>query len=130
VVERRGPPTKGPPRFADTGPIVALHLLRRAGTGGRGKRMRSAELVRVVLEGTGGPGRRRPNWGWRTSSTRVIAIDAAGSDEVDAEGVRLALWETSDQGALVVDPPVADLHGVPLRGGPRPAWQRRLDGPS
>lgn len=95
--------------FADTGPVVALHLLRRRARVDA-ERMRSAELVRVVLEGTGGRAA-ATELGLDDQQYRVIAIDASGSDEVDAEGVRLALWERLTRG-VGRRPAVADLHGV------------------
>src|SRR5690349_1142236 len=71
--------------FADTAPVVALHLLRRRAREDA-ERRRSAELVRSVLEGSGSVRLAAAELDLDDVPHRVVAIDAA-------EGLRLALWE-------------------------------------
>ncbi|SFS39632.1 helix-turn-helix domain-containing protein [Saccharopolyspora flava] len=82
--------------FADTAPLVALQLLRWRAVADV-QRRRSAEQVRLLLEG---------GEGWRAAATelavpneqhRVIAIEMPSSDE-PAEGQRLAMWEWITRG--------------------------------
>jgi GTP-sensing pleiotropic transcriptional regulator CodY len=106
--------------FADTGPVVALHLLRRRAMVDA-ERMRSAELVRAVLSGTAGSRAAATELGLDEQPHRVVAIDAAGEDADDAEGVRLALWERMTRG-VGRRPAVADLHGVLYAVVPDRGW--------
>ncbi|MBA8926419.1 hypothetical protein BC739_003618 [Kutzneria viridogrisea] len=96
--------------FADTGPVVALHLLRRRARVDA-ERMRSAELVRAVLAGNAGTRTAAAELGLEDAPHRVIAIGTSGVDEADAEGVRLALWERMTRG-VGRRPAVAEMHGV------------------
>jgi hypothetical protein len=106
--------------FADTGPVVALHLLRRRARVDA-ERMRSAELVRAVLAGSTGSRAAAVELGLDEQPHRVIAIDAASEDAADAEGVRLALWERMTRG-VGRRPAVADLHGVLYAVVPDKGW--------
>ncbi|RRO12696.1 PucR family transcriptional regulator [Saccharopolyspora rhizosphaerae] len=82
--------------FADTAPLVALQLLRWRAVADV-QRRRSAEQVRLLLDGSDG---------WRAAANelavpneahRVIAIEMPASDE-PAEGQRLAMWEWITRG--------------------------------
>ncbi|GAA4619937.1 PucR family transcriptional regulator [Saccharopolyspora hordei] len=82
--------------FADTAPLVALQLLRWRAVADA-ERRRSAEQVRLLLEG---------GEGWRAAANelavpnephRVIAIEMPASAG-PAEGHRLALWEWITRG--------------------------------
>ncbi|MFC7341029.1 PucR family transcriptional regulator [Saccharopolyspora griseoalba] len=82
--------------FADTAPLVALQLLRWRAVADV-QRRRSAEQVRLLLDG---------GEGWRAAANelavpneahRVIAIEIPESDD-SAEGHRLALWEWITRG--------------------------------
>jgi hypothetical protein len=106
--------------FADTGPVVALHLLRRRARVDA-ERMRSAELVRAVLAGSTGSRAAAAELGLDEQPHRVIAIDASSEDAEDAEGVRLALWERMTRG-VGRRPAVADLHGVLYAVVPDKGW--------
>ncbi|HEY0500098.1 MAG TPA: helix-turn-helix domain-containing protein [Kutzneria sp.] len=108
--------------FADTGPVVALHLLRRRARVDA-ERMRSAELVRAVLSGATGSRAAAAELGLDEQPHRVIAIDAASEDAADAEGVRLALWERMTRG-VGRRPAVADLHGVLYAVVPDKGWSQ------
>ena len=111
--------------FADTGPVVALHLLRRRARIDA-ERMRSAELVRAVLSGAAGSRAAATELGLDEQLHRVVAIDAAGQDADDAEGVRLALWERMTRG-VGRRPAVADLHGVLYAVVPHKGWAALRD---
>jgi hypothetical protein len=97
--------------FADSGPVVALHLLRRRAALDAARK-RSADAVRALLRGAASPRvtaaeLRLPEG----DDHRVFAIAASGSDEVDAEGIRLALAERLTAG-LGPGHPVAEIDEV------------------
>ncbi|WP_031467007.1 PucR family transcriptional regulator [Sciscionella sediminilitoris] len=99
--------------FADAGPVVALHLLRRRARTDA-QRRRFAETLRGLLDGTGSPRLAVAELGLPDAPHRVVAIDAAGrapSGEVDAEGVRLALFDRITTGFSRLRA-VAELDGV------------------
>ncbi|GAA0516436.1 PucR family transcriptional regulator [Saccharopolyspora subtropica] len=82
--------------FAETAPLVALHLLRWRAVADAGRR-RTAEQVRLLLEG---------GEGWRAAANelavpseahRVVAIETPASAG-PAEGHRLAMWEWITRG--------------------------------
>ncbi|KAA9155921.1 PucR family transcriptional regulator [Amycolatopsis acidicola] len=83
--------------FADTAPIVALHLLRRRAHADS-RRRASAELLRAVLEGKVGPRKAIAELELTEEPHRVVVIDAQGGDAPDGEGLRLALLERISQG--------------------------------
>lgn len=106
--------------FADTAPLVALQLLRwRAIVDA--ERQRTAELLRVLIEG---------REAWRAAAReltvpdephRIVALDIRLSDE-PAEGHRLAMWEWITKG-IGKRPLVTDIGDVlyalvPERSGP------------
>lgn len=124
--------------FADTGPVVALHLLRRRARVDAARRL-SAERVRALLEGTGSARVAAAELDLGDGPHRVVAIDAAGREPADdsrAEGLRLALWERITEG-IGARPAVADLDGllyavVPDAAGPG-GWaslREALSGPA
>lgn len=78
--------------FADTAPVVALHLLRRRAREDADRR-RSAELVRTVLEGTGSVRLAAAELDLPDEPHRVVAMAIRSPDPLGAEGMRLALWE-------------------------------------
>jgi hypothetical protein len=78
--------------FADTAPVVALHLLRRRAREDADRR-RSAELVRTLLEGTGSLRLAAAELDLPDEPHRVIALAIRTPDPLGAEGMRLALWE-------------------------------------
>ncbi|HET9143845.1 PucR family transcriptional regulator [Actinophytocola sp.] len=97
--------------FADTAPVVALHLLRRRAREDV-ERRRSAELVRSVLEGSGSIRLAAAELDLEDVPHRVVAIDVAGSDDaLGAEGMRLALWDRITTG-IGRRPAVTELHDV------------------
>ncbi|HEX3787315.1 MAG TPA: helix-turn-helix domain-containing protein [Pseudonocardiaceae bacterium] len=99
--------------FADAGPVVALHLLRRRASADAARR-RSAQHVRTLLEGRGSIRVAAAELDLADVPHRVVAIDTAGNDpgdELGAEGLRLALWERITTG-IGRRPVVADLHGL------------------
>lgn len=100
--------------FADAGPVVALHLLRRRARVDA-ERRHSAELVRALLEGEGSVRVAAAELDLADVPHRVVAIDAAGHrqgvDDLRSEGLRLALWERITTG-IGRRPAVADLHGL------------------
>jgi hypothetical protein len=99
--------------FADAGPVVALHLLRRRARVDA-ERRHLAERVRALLEGRGSSRVAAAELGLADVPHRVVAIDAAGTgaeDELGAEGLRLALWERITAG-IGHRPSVADLDGL------------------
>jgi hypothetical protein len=96
--------------FADTAPVVALHLLRRRALADA-ERRRSAELVRTVLQGKGSVRLAAAELDLDEEPHRVVAIDVDTDDALGAEGVRLALWERITAG-VGRRPAVTDLHGV------------------
>jgi hypothetical protein len=96
--------------FADTAPVVALHLLRRRALADA-ERRRSAELVRTVLQGKGSVRLAAAELDLEEEPHRVVAIDVETDDALGAEGLRLALWERITAG-VGRRPAVTDLHGV------------------
>jgi hypothetical protein len=99
--------------FADAGPVVALHLLRRRAQVDTARR-HSAERVRALLEGRGSARVAAAELDLADVPHRVIAIDTAGhdpGDELGAEGLRLALWERITTG-IGRRPVAAELHGL------------------
>ncbi|MPZ79142.1 MAG: PucR family transcriptional regulator [Actinophytocola sp.] len=106
--------------FADTAPVVALHLLRRRATEDA-ERRRSAELVKAVLEGRGSIRLAAAELNLDDEPHRVVAIATRADDPLGAEGMRLALWERITAG-VGRGPAVAELHDalyavVPDRDG-------------
>jgi hypothetical protein len=99
--------------FADAGPVIALHLLRRRARVDAERRA-SAQRVRALLEGRGSVRVAAADLDLDDGPHRVVAIDATGhaaADELDAEGLRLALWERIMSG-VGRRPAVADLDGL------------------
>jgi GTP-sensing pleiotropic transcriptional regulator CodY len=96
--------------FADTAPVVALHLLRRRATEDA-ERRRSAELVKAVLEGRGSVRLVAAELNLADEPHRVVAIAARADDPLGAEAMRLALWERITAG-FGRRPAVAELHDV------------------
>lgn len=96
--------------FADTAPVVALHLLRRRATEDA-ERRRSAELVRSVLDGRGSVRLVAAELNLADVPHRVVAIASQTQDTLGAEGQRLALWERITTG-VGRHPAVAELHDV------------------
>jgi hypothetical protein len=99
--------------FADAGPVVALHLLRRRARVDA-ERRHSAERVRELLDGHGSVRVAAAELDLADVPHRVVAIDAAGrhtEDDLRTEGLRLALWERITSG-IGRRPAVADLHGL------------------
>lgn len=99
--------------FADAGPVVALHLLRRRARVDA-ERRHSAERVRALLAGEGSVRIAAAELDLAEVPHRVVAMDAAGrepADELRTEGLRLALWERITAG-IGRRPAVADLHGL------------------
>jgi hypothetical protein len=96
--------------FADTAPVVALHLLRRRATEDA-ERRRSAELVKAVLEGRGSVRLAAAELNLADEPHRVVAIASRADDPLGAEGMRLALWERITAG-VGRRPAVAELHDV------------------
>jgi hypothetical protein len=96
--------------FADTAPVVALHLLRRRAREDA-ERARSAELVRAVLEGRGSVRLIAAELDLSDEAHRVVAIASRADDPLGAEGMRLALWERITAG-VGRRPAVAELHDV------------------
>lgn len=107
--------------FADTAPVVALHLLRRRAHADV-RRRASAELLRALLHGEAGPRKAVAELGLTDEPHRVVAVDTPGGDTLDGEGMRLALLERLSQG--IGRQPVAAEHAgllyavVPDSGGP------------
>jgi GTP-sensing pleiotropic transcriptional regulator CodY len=106
--------------FADTAPVVALHLLRRRATEDA-ERRRSAELVRSVLAGLGSVRLAAAELNLADEPHRVVAIASQTQDTLGAEGMRLALWERITAG-VGPRPAVTELHDalyavVPDRDG-------------
>ncbi|OLT46459.1 DNA-binding protein [Saccharomonospora sp. CUA-673] len=107
--------------FADTAPVVALHLLRRRAHADV-RRRASAELLRALLHGEVGPRKAVAELGLPDEPHRVVAVDTPGGDTLDGEGMRLALSERLSQG--IGRRPVAAEHAgllyavVPEGDGP------------
>jgi hypothetical protein len=96
--------------FADTAPVVALHLLRRRAREDADRR-RSAELVRTVLEGTGSVRLAAAELDLPDEPHRVVAMATRTPDPLGAEGMRLALWERITAG-VGRRPAVTELRDV------------------
>jgi GAF domain-containing protein len=96
--------------FADTAPVVALHLLRRRAREDA-ERRRSAELLRSVLDGSGSVRLVAAELDLDQVPHRVVAIDVHTDDAVGAEGMRLALWERITAG-VGRRPAITELHEV------------------
>ncbi|HEV2783805.1 MAG TPA: helix-turn-helix domain-containing protein [Actinophytocola sp.] len=96
--------------FADTAPVVALHLLRRRAREDA-ERRRSAELVRAVLQGAGSVRLAAAELGLDDVPHRVVAIEVPDTDALGAEGMRLALWERITAG-IGRRPAITELHDV------------------
>jgi hypothetical protein len=116
--------------FADTAPVVALHLLRRRAREDADRR-RSAELVRAVLEGTGSVRLAAAELDLPDEPHRVVAMAIRTPDPLGAEGMRLALWERITAG-VGRRPAVTELREVlyavvPDNGG-WPALRQALSG--
>jgi PucR-like helix-turn-helix protein len=116
--------------FADTAPVVALHLLRRRAREDA-ERRRSAELVRTILEGTGSARLAAAELDLPDEPHRVVAMAIRAPDPLGAEGMRLALWERITAG-VGKRPAVAELRDVlyavvPDRSG-WPALRHALSG--
>jgi hypothetical protein len=116
--------------FADTAPVVALHLLRRRAREDA-ERRRTAELVRAVLEGTGSVRLAAAELDLPDEPHRVVAMAVRSPDPLGAEGLRLALWERITAG-VGRQPAVAELRDVlyavvPERSG-WPALRQALAG--
>lgn len=101
--------------FADAGPVVALHLLRRRASVDARKR-RTTDAVRALLEGRASPRVAAAELGLPDTPHRVVAVDVGtdrggGVTGRDAEGVRLALRERLTAG-VGRQPAVAELNEV------------------
>lgn len=96
--------------FADTAPVVALHLLRRRATEDA-ERRRTAELVRALLAGRGSVRLAAAELDLADEPHRVVAIASPTQDALGAEGMRLALWERITAG-VGRRPAVTELHDV------------------
>jgi hypothetical protein len=83
--------------FADTAPVVALHLLRRRAQADVHRRA-SAELLRALLRGELGPRQAIAELDLADAPHRVVVVDTAGGTTSDGEGLRLALLERLSQG--------------------------------
>lgn len=107
--------------FADTAPVVALHLLRRRAHADV-RRRASAELVRALLHGELGPRKAVAELGLADEPHRVVVVETPGGETLDGEGLRLALLERLSQG--IGRRPVAAEHAgllyavVPDGAGP------------
>jgi hypothetical protein len=111
--------------FADTAPVVALHLLRRRAHADS-RRRASAELLRAVLEGKVGPRKAIAELELTEEPHRVVVVDTPGGDSTDGEGLRLALLERISQG--IGRRPVATelgglLYAVVPDGEGKGSWQ-------
>ncbi|WP_199432432.1 PucR family transcriptional regulator [Qaidamihabitans albus] len=83
--------------FADTAPVVALHLLRRRAHADVQRRA-SAELLRALLRGEVSPRRAAAELDLADEPHRVVVVDTPGGETLDGEGLRLALLERISQG--------------------------------
>lgn len=108
--------------FADAGPVVALHLLRRRARTDV-ERRRVAGVVRGLLEGTDSGRLAIAELGLDDVPHRVVAIDAGGRSKLDAEGGRLALLERITAGMSRLRA-VTELHGVLYAIVPDGGWQQ------
>ncbi|MEU6642163.1 helix-turn-helix domain-containing protein [Saccharomonospora sp. NPDC046836] len=83
--------------FADTAPVVALHLLRRRAHADVQRRA-SAELLRALLRGDVSPRKAVAELDLTDEPHHVVAIETPGGETIDGEGLRLALLERISQG--------------------------------
>ncbi|PXY26678.1 PucR family transcriptional regulator [Prauserella sp. PE36] len=83
--------------FADTAPVVALHLLRRRAHADVQRRA-SAELLRALLRGEVSPRKAVAELDLTDEPHRVVVVETPGGDTLDGEGLRLALLERISQG--------------------------------
>ncbi|EHR52514.1 hypothetical protein SacmaDRAFT_4328 [Saccharomonospora marina XMU15] len=83
--------------FADTAPVVALHLLRRRAHADM-RRRASAELLRALLGGEVSAREAAAELDLEAVPHRVVAVETAGEDPLDGEGLRLALLERLTRG--------------------------------
>jgi hypothetical protein len=98
--------------FADAGPVVALHLLRRRASTDA-KRRRDGDVLRGLLDGSASHRLAAAELELDAEAYRVVAVEPAGREQLnpaDAEGARLALTERIASG--IARRPVAELHGV------------------
>lgn len=96
--------------FADTAPVVALHLMRRRALEDT-RRRASAELLRGLLDGKVGPRKAIAELELSDEPHRVVVVDPPGGDSTDGEGLRLALLERISQG-IGRRPVAAELGGL------------------
>ncbi|HET6503823.1 MAG TPA: helix-turn-helix domain-containing protein [Amycolatopsis sp.] len=96
--------------FADTAPVVALHLLRRRAHTDARRRV-SAEVLRALLDGKAGPRKAIAELELTEGPHRVVVVDPAGGDTTDAEALRLALLDRISQG-IGRRPVAAELDGL------------------
>lgn len=86
--------------FADTAPVVALHLLRRRAHSDM-RRQASAELLRALLAGEVGARKAAAELDLDATPHRVVVVDTVDPTEgetPDGEALRLALLERLTQG--------------------------------
>ncbi|MFF5987834.1 PucR family transcriptional regulator [Prauserella flavalba] len=83
--------------FADTAPVVALHLLRRRAHADVQRRA-SAELLRALLRGEVSPRKAVAELDLTDEPHRVVVVETPGGETLDGEGLRLALLERISQG--------------------------------
>lgn len=83
--------------FADTAPVVALHLLRRRAHADVQRRA-SAELLRALLRGEVSLRKAVAELDLTDEPHRVVVIETTGGDTPDGEGLRLALLERFSHG--------------------------------
>ncbi len=119
--------------FADTAAVVALHLLRLRAQADIARRATSDRLRAVLYAGEAAQAAAE-ELGLREGPYRVVALGVHAAER-DAEGRRLALWESISRRHGWHRPLVAELEGVLLavvseRGGPAEsgtwAWLRRV----
>ncbi|PXY21036.1 PucR family transcriptional regulator [Prauserella muralis] len=96
--------------FADTAPVVALHLLRRRAHA-EVQRRASAELLRALLRGEVSPRKAVAELDLADEPHRVVAVETTGGETLDGEGLRLALLERLSQG-VGRRPPAAENGGL------------------
>lgn len=107
--------------FADTAPVVALHLLRRRAHADVQRRA-SAELLWALLRGEVGPRKAAAELGLTDEPHQVVVIETTGGAAHDGEALRLALLERFSRG-IGRRPVAAENAGllyvvVPLGAGP------------
>lgn len=99
--------------FADTAPVVALHLLRLRAHADAQRRA-SAEVLRAVLEGRAGPRKAITELELTERAYRVVVVDTPGDSRIsaaDAEGLRLTVLERISQG-IGRRPAATELDGL------------------